>query len=125
MADIFGIGVRVMNSIREYSRKARGTGRSYVLSDMVQDGDCIVFARKEHVIDFAEIQKSRGRTTHYRAVTVDPVAGDAAVMVATAGLDCNRLFFDHVWLEEYYHSRISHLASALSNVSAARSKEEI
>lgn len=115
--DIFGIGTRILNSIHEHARLARGTGRSYVLSDMVQPGDGIVFASRQDGIDFANLQLKRGRTTFYHAYIVSPAVGVNTHDRRTwKSHGCKRVFFDHEWLEQYYASRMSSMMSDLQSL---------
>lgn len=103
VSDIFGIGMRICNSVHEHARAARGTGRSYVLSDMVRNGDGIVFATREHYREFLDIQEKRGRDINIDGIIVDPKLGLVGVERSKwSGRKYKRLFFDHVWLEEYY-----------------------
>ena len=124
VSDIFGIGSRICNSVHEHARAARGTGRSYVLSDMVRNGDGVVFEKNEHYRDFLDIQAKRGRDGLIDGVIVDPKLGLTAVERASwAGRKFNRLFFDHVWLEEYYAFQVADMQRKLAVTAGMYSKD--
>ena len=114
MGDIFGIGVRISNSVHEHARNARGSGRSYVLSDMLQEGDCVVFANEDDVGEFRAIQETRGRSVEFIAVVVAPRHGLRGVAAVLDGKKFPRLLFDHNWLEEYYANEIGSLIRGIS-----------
>lgn len=114
-----------MNSAAEQSRLARGTGRSYVLSDMVMPGDLVVFATQEHADDFLRLQYKRGRTTRYSAVTHDPEAPLSELLAKIAGRAVQRMFYDHVWLERYYAAAVIHDMNQIVNLSKRVAHEEL
>lgn len=129
-SDIFGIGNRICNSVHEHIRAAKGTGRSYVLSDIVRDGDAVVFASKESQLEFMAVQHKRRRDINIICVIVDPKAGVVAVHsemfdVWDKGQSCNKVFFDHEWLEEYYAYQIAELQRGLAVVAYVNSKAGI
>lgn len=129
-SDIFGIGNRICNSVHEHIRAAKGTGRSYVLSDMVRDGDAVVFASKESQLEFMAVQHKRRRDIDISCIIVDPKGGIAAVHVAMVnawreGQSCNKVFFDHEWLEEYYAYHIAELQRGLAIVTYISSTDGI
>ena len=124
VSDIFGIGVRICNSVYEHARAARGTGRSYVLSDMVRNGDGIVFASRKHYTEFLDIQMKRGRDMRIDGIIVDPKLGLVAVERAMwTGRKYKRMFFDHVWLEEYYAYQIAEMQRKIAVTAGMYSKD--
>lgn len=123
--DIFGIGTRIMNSAHEQARLARGTGRTTVLSDMVQDGDIVVFATSEHAGEFARLQERRRHyARRYTPVTHDPRRSMGELHVKLKGLS-GRVFFDHKWLEEYYSTVMRHAIGRVVDVSKLANREEL
>lgn len=123
--DIFGIGTRIMNSAHEQARLARGTGRSTVLSDMVQDGDIVVFSSPVHAEEFARLQERRRHYARgYRAVTHDPRKSLGELHTRLAGMT-GRVFFDHVWLEEYYSTVMRHAIGRVVDVSKVHNREQL
>lgn len=124
VSDIFGIGMRICNSVHEHARAARGTGRSYVLSDMVRNGDGIVFANREHYREFLDIQEKRGRDMNIDGIIVDPKLGLVGVERSKwTGRKYNRMFFDHFWLEEYYAYAIADMQRRIAVTASMYSKE--
>lgn len=115
-----------MNSAAEQARLARGTGRSYVLSDMVMPGDLVVFATDTHAAEFYRLQQNRGNTTRYWPVTHDPATESLSELTAqVGGRPVKRLFYDHVWLEKYYAAAIAHDMNQIVNLSKRIAKEEL
>lgn len=124
MGDIFGIGVRIMNSVHEHARNARGTGRSCVLSDMVRDGDGVVFATSKCYREFLDLQAKRKRDTLIDGIVVEPKLGLVGVERANwSGRKYNRLFFDHVWLEEYYAYNVAEMQRKIEVTASMYAKE--
>ena len=125
MGDMFGIGVRIMNSVHEHARNARGSGRSYVLSDMLQGGDCVVFANEDDVGEFRAIQERRGRITMFRPIVVSPEYGVVGVSAVLGDRKFKRLLFDHNWLEEYYALEVSRVTRNISVIASQFSEETL
>src|SRR5688500_12332622 len=123
--DIFGIGTRILNSIHEHARMARGTGRSHVLSDMVQEGDAIIFSTVEQAEQFKKLQRTRNRTTDYLPVISPPTRGLHALQDRLAGRKCSRVFYDHMWLEEFYALEMAVTVRRTIGLAKAYSKEEL
>lgn len=123
--DIFGIGVRLMNSVHEHARMARGTGRSYVLSDMVQAGDAVVFSNEFLMREFLHIQRKRGKSEKIKCYVVDPSLGLTGVERACrCGPKHNRFFFDHVWLEEFYAKELGEMVRRVNITASMYAKQE-
>lgn len=124
MMDIFGIGVRILNSIHENARLAIGSGRSYVLSDVVQDGDAVVFSSSECAAEFMALQETRNRAKKIKIYIVPVISGLAGLeRAAWSGVKHNRVLFDHIWLEEFYAYNMAELVRRTALTASLYSKE--
>lgn len=100
--DIFGIGNAIKGVVEIYFRMSRRTGRTTQLMECLQNGDRVVCTntREANLISILCDQKG---LENIRTVVIDP-KNPWTYFTSNMGYPASksRLFFDHVWIEEYH-----------------------
>lgn len=102
--DIFGIGDSLQERFGDYSRCARGTGRTTHLIESLADGDVVVV--RNHVEGRCIQRYCDDAGVDVRTVIVNPEKPQEAER-ELCGIDVRgNVYFDHTWLEHYYRKAI-------------------
>lgn len=97
--DIYGIGTAIESAVEIVRVCARAAGRTTLLLDLLQDGDCVVFGEQENGRQFHHACMHRG-LKNIRIVISDP--REYYRVHEKLRMEKGRVFFDHVWIEKYY-----------------------
>lgn len=93
--DKFGFGNALIHLVHEFTNGLRGTGRTKHLVNIVEPGDCVVFATLKQYEQFMD-------RCYVEGVHGIVVSSLDHIQRKTRGMEINRLIIDHVFVEKLY-----------------------
>ena len=100
--DFFGIGNAVESVITVYFQISQRTGRTTQLVHALKTGDRVLAHSVEEARRIKSMAKERG--VDIDCLYIDPKQRHALQELGTSS---ERTFFEHVWIEQFYMSRIN------------------
>lgn len=109
--DMFSIGSSISDAVRTYFRNSRGTGRTTMLLDTVEEGDMVVFDTGAELAHFNRLCKERNIDVLGVVVPCTKVE-----LLRNHPRPVGRIIFDHSWVERYYLLQIEACGRVIENL---------
>ena len=116
--DDYGIGALALGGFRMLMRSLRQTGRTSRLVLSVQDGDVVVFLRKQDADDFLRRMRKQRPDVGVRTLIVDLADPNDLFLALRPAGPRGRVHLDHSWVEAAYIRQMEGLRAHLSKIQA-------
>lgn len=116
--DEFGFSSAARLAIELHDMGSRGSGRSMRLIERATKGDLIVTVNEREAARLSRLLKQRDKPD----VQVRVLPSNDGILAFQGTLSRGRVWFDHLWLQEFYTNRISRADKDLERLQEAISK---